>query len=140
MQHLGQYKETNINTSDGIRIISLLYEGAINYMKIAKKRMEEGDIPGKGLYIGKATSIVGELTSSLNMDAGEIAKNLRRLYDFVLDMLLQANLKNDLKAIGDAERVLEVLMGAWKEIGRGDSKSTNVIPKVENSVGMELRV
>lgn len=140
MQQVAQYKKNNINTSDNVRLISLLYEGAVNYIRISKKKMEEGDIAGKGLYIGKATAIVGELSSVLNMDAGEIPQNLRRLYDFILDRLLQANLKNDLKAFDDAEKILSVLKDAWKEMERGLSKSTNVIPKIENNAGIELRV
>jgi len=32
--------------------------------------MELGDIAGKGLYIGKASSVVGELLSTLNMEEG----------------------------------------------------------------------
>lgn len=137
MQQINEYRKTEVNTSDSVRIISLLYDGAINFIKIAKSRMGQGDIPGKGLYIGKATAIMGELSTSLNMDAGEIAKNLRRLYDYVLDRLLYANLKNDLEAFDDAERILEVLRGAWKDIEREGSVN---IPKGANNAGMELRI
>lgn len=123
MQRLTEYKNTEVNTSDKVRIISLLYEGAINFIKMAKKKTLERDIAGRGLYIGKATSIVGELSSSLDIEAGgEIGMNLRRLYDFVLEKLLSANLKNDIKAFDDAERVLEVLRNAWKEMERELSK------------------
>lgn len=139
MQQIAQYKKTHINTADNIKMVSLLYDGAINYIRLARKRMEEGDTAGKGLYIGKVTSIVGELSSSLNMDAGEIAKNLGRLYDFVLDRLLYANLKNEIAAFEDAERILEVLRGAWIEMEKGISKSVEE-HKTENPVGMEISV
>jgi len=137
MQQVNEYRKTEVNTSDNVRIISLLYDGAINFIKIAKNRMGQGDIPGKGLYIGKATAIISELSTSLNMDAGEIAKNLRRLYDYVLDRLLYANLKNDPKAFDDAERTLEVLRGAWKDVERGGSVDTQ---RRANNAGMELRI
>jgi len=135
MQQLMEYKNTEINTSDKVRIISLLYEGAINFIKIAKKKTLEQDIAGKGLYIGKATSIIGELSSSLNTEAGgEIVMNLRRLYDFVLEKLLSANLKNDIKAFDDAERVLEVLRNAWKEMERELSKSARAADNIERQL------
>jgi len=135
MQQLMEYKKTEINTSDKIRIISLMYEGAINFIKIAKKKTLEQDIAGKGLYAGKATSIIGELSSSLNMEAGgEIGINLRRLYDFVLEKLFSANLKNDIKAFDDAERVLEVLRNAWKEMEREFSKSASTIDNLERQL------
>ncbi|MFA4909452.1 MAG: flagellar export chaperone FliS [Desulfobacteria bacterium] len=139
MQRTAEYRKTEINTSDNVRVVSLLYDGAMNFIRIAKKRMEHGDIAGKGLYIGKATAIVGELSSSLNMDGGEIAKNLGRLYDYILDRLLYANLRNDPREFDDMERVLEVLRNAWKEMERGITVSEN-IPMAANSVGIGLRI
>lgn len=137
MQQLSEYKKVEVNTSDKVKVISMLYDGAINFIRVAKKRMELEDIAGKGLYIGKASSVVGELSSSLNMqEGGEIAKNLGRLYDFVIDRLLNANTKNDSKALDEAEKVLDLLRSAWKEIG---NNGTVNLPKEANSAGMELR-
>lgn len=125
MQPTAEYKKVEVTTSDNVKIISLLYDGAINFIKIARKRMELGDIAGKGLYIGKATSIVGELSNSLNMnDGGEIAKNLNRLYDFVLERLIIANTKNDPKAFDDAEKVLDVLRSGWREMVKSLSRNS----------------
>ena len=62
-----------------------------------------------------------------------------RLYDFVLDRLLNANLKNDIKTFEEAERVLDMLRSGWKEMERGLSKSADM-PMKENHPGMELRV
>ena len=138
MQQLSDYRKAEVNTSDRVKVISLLYDGAINFIKVARKRMELGDLAGKGLYIGKASSVVGELLSSLNMEAGgEIANNLSRLYDFVMDRLINANMKNDQKALDEAEKVLDVLRSAWKDLGKNN---TVVIPKEAISAGMELRV
>jgi len=138
MQQLSEYRKAEVNTSDRVKVISLLYDGAINFIKVARKRIELGDIAGKGLYIGKASSVVGELLSSLNMEeGGEIAKNLSRLYDFVMDRLINANMKNDEKALDEAEKVLDVLRSAWKDLGKNN---TVVIPKEAISAGMELRV
>lgn len=119
MQQYDAYQRTTINTSDSVKVVSLLFDGAINYLKVARMKMEERDTPGKGIYIRKATAIVSELASSLNMEeGGEIARNLRRLYDFVLDRLLSANLKNDERSLAEAEKVLDVIRGAWKEMER----------------------
>ena len=138
MQQLSEYRKVEVNTSDRVKVISMLYDGAINFIRVARKRMELGDIAGKGLYIGKASSVVGELLSSLNMEAGgDIAKNLSRLYDFVMDRLIIANMKNDEKALDEAEKVLDLLRSAWKDLGKNN---TGIIPKEAISAGMELRV
>ena len=138
MLQLSNYRKVEINTSDSVKVISLLFDGGINFIKVARKRMELGDIAGKGLYIGKASSVVGELLSSLNMEeGGEIAKNLSRLYDFVLDRLINANMKNDERALDEAEKVLDILRSAWKDLDRNNTVN---IPKEAFSSGMELRV
>ncbi len=138
MQQLSEYRKVEVNTSDRVKVISMLYDGAINFIRVARKRMELGDIAGKGLYIGKASSVVGELLSSLDMEAGgEIAKNLSRLYDFVLDRLITANMKNDESALDEAEKVLDLLRSAWKDLGKNNTVD---VPKEAISAGMELRV
>lgn len=138
MQCAVAYKQVEIGTSDNVRIVTMLYEGAINFIKIAKKKLQSGDIAGKGVYIGKATSIVGELSSSLNMEAGgEIARNLGRLYDFVLEKLLQGNMNNDSQALENAEEVLRILLGGWKKL---ESNTPRLGNQNHRGFSQEIRV
>lgn len=140
MQQYYDYRKATIDISDKVRIISILFDGAINFIKLGRVKMEERNIPGKGLYIGKATAIVGELASSLNMEeGGEIARNLRRLYDFVLDRLLRANLKNDVAALDEAEKVLQVLREGWKGMERNQAATHAAPLRAAGSSGMALR-
>ena len=135
------YRETAINTSDNVRIVSLLFDGAINFMLSARKKMEQNDIAGRGLFLGKATAIVSELLKSLNMEeGGEIAKNLQQLYDFILDRLLTANLKNDIKSLDEAERVLENIRAGWKEMERGRVAAQSASARASMNEGMAVRV
>jgi len=140
MQKFDAYQKSTFDTSDKVRIISLLFDGGINFIKLGRVKMGDRDIAGKGLYIGKATAIVGELTSSLNMEAGgEIARNLRRLYDFVLDRLLKANLKNDVVALDEAEKVLQTLREGWKGMERNQAATHAAPLRASGSEGMALR-
>ena len=140
MTQVDAYRKATVDTSDNVRLVSLLFDGAINFIKVARGKMEERDIAGKGLNIGKATAIVGELTSSLNMvEGGEIARNLRLLYDFVLDRLLKATLKNDVSALNEAERVLETLRGGWKEMERNQVAAHAVSVRVAGVAGMAVQ-
>lgn len=111
------YKQTVLATTDRVKIILMLYEGAINYMRIAKQKIENRDILSKGTYISKATLIITELSNVLDMEkGGEISENLRNLYNFILKQLLYANLNNDVKALDEAEKVLSTLKDGWKEM------------------------
>ncbi len=50
---------------------------------------------------------------------GDISANLRRLYDFVQQRLLYANMNNDIKSLEEAEDVLNTIRGGWKEMMDG---------------------
>lgn len=140
MQQSYDYRKAAIDISDKVRIVSILFDGAINFIKLGRVKMGERNIAGKGLYIGKATAIVGELASSLNMEeGGEIARNLRRLYDFVLDRLIRANLKNDVAALDEAEKVLQVLREGWKGMERNQAATHAAPLRAAGSSGMALR-
>jgi flagellar protein FliS len=114
---INEYKRTVIETTDKVQIVYMLYEGALNHLKIAKKKMESGDSIAKGIHISKATAIISELSNVLDMEkGGEISLNLRSLYEFVLQQLLQANLNNDIAAIDSSGQVIETLKSGWKEM------------------------
>jgi flagellar secretion chaperone FliS len=140
MQQYDAYQKTTFDTSDNVRLVSLLFEGAINFLKRARERMDANDLAGKGLYIGKATAIVGELTSSLNLEqGGEIARNLRRLYEFVLDRLLKANMKNDATSLDEAMKVLGTLRDGWKEMERSQAAAHTAPARTSGPVGMAVQ-
>jgi len=107
---------TEFSASDRIKTVSLLYDGALNFLQIAKRKLEQGDLYGKDQHIRKTSAIIRELNSSLDMNGGDISQNLRRLYDFVMNSLIRAEKQNDQTGIGEAETVLRMLREAWSEI------------------------
>ncbi|MBI5057041.1 MAG: flagellar export chaperone FliS [Nitrospirae bacterium] len=114
------YKKTVLANTDRVRIILMLYEGTLNHMKIAKQKIERGDTLSKGIHISKATLIVTELSNVLDMEkGGEISVNLRRLYTYVLQRLLYANLNNDVAALEEAEKIIGTIKDGWKEMIKG---------------------
>ena len=111
------YKKSVIQTTDKVQIIMMLYDGAVNHLKLARQDIENGDIMSKGARLSKATAIITELSNSLDMEkGGEISKNLRSIYDFVLKRLIQANLRNDIKAIDEAYEVISIIRDGWREM------------------------
>jgi flagellar protein FliS len=50
---------------------------------------------------------------------GDISANLRRLYDYVQQRLLYANMHNDIKSLEEAEEVLNTIRSGWKEMMDG---------------------
>jgi len=114
---IAAYKKTVIETTDRVQIVLMLYDGALNHLKRARLKISSGDIISKGHHFSKATSIVGELSNVLDMEkGGDISANLRRLYDFVQQRLLYANMHNDIKSLEEAEEVLNTIRSGWKEM------------------------
>jgi len=111
------YQQTAVTTQSKGRIIVMLYEGAIKFMKLAIKEIQAGNLEAKGKYISKARDIISELNNVLDVDAGgEIAFNLRRLYTFMDTRLSQANIKQDTEMIQDVITLMEELNQSWKAI------------------------
>jgi len=117
-QHsINQYKRTEVATADQGKLILMMYDGAIKFVEIAKNKLRENDMAGKGIYISKAQGIISELMASLNMEGGgEIALSLEKLYAFMNRQLRIANVNKDIKPLDSVAKILGVLREGWVEI------------------------
>ena len=117
MNGIRAYQETAICTQSRGQLVVMLYDGAINFLKQAVADLERGDYASKGNRIAKATDIIIELNTVLDMDkGGQIAQNLRSLYNFMRHHLSEANLKKDATMIQDVIKLLEELKQGWQAI------------------------
>ncbi len=117
MNGIGAYQDNAVTTQSKGRLIVLLYEGAIKFLKLAINEMQAGNNQEKGKYIIKAQDIINELNAVLDMEAGgEIASNLRKLYLFMNQRLSEANIKRDPQMIRDVINLMEELNQSWKAI------------------------
>jgi flagellar protein FliS len=117
MNGIEAYRDTAVGTQSKGRLIVLLYDGAIKFMKLAMKELEAGDYEAKGQYIGRAQDIINELNAVLDTDGGgEIADNLRKLYCFMNSRLSEANTKRDPQMIREVITMMEELNQGWKTI------------------------
>ena len=112
----GQYKQTQVLTASRGQVLIMLYEAAIRNVKKATMAMEKGNMAEKGMAIGKVHDIVLELSHSLNFDAGgDIARDLERLYNFMVEQLLKANIENSQAALKSVQDCLQTLLEGWRE-------------------------
>jgi flagellar protein FliS len=117
MNGIDAYQRTAIGTQSRGRLIVMLYEGAIKFMKLAIKALEEGDLAAKGEYLSRAQDVIWELNAVLDMEGGgEIAQNLQQLYFFMNRRLFQANAKKDPEMIREVITLMEELNQSWKTI------------------------
>ena len=111
--------ETSVDKAGPHQLVTMLFEGLIQAVGMARTALASGDIAKKGEQILKAVRILDEgLKPALNLEkGGPIAANLNDLYAYCLMRLTQANLRNDDAALGDVLRVIEPLAQGWKQIG-----------------------
>lgn len=111
--------EADIRGSDPHRLILLLFEGANVALDQAKTKMAINDYPGKSDAIVKAIAIIADgLSASLNVEAGgELAINLKAIYDYMIQRLIHANVHMDVPAVDEVQALLEEIGGAWREMG-----------------------
>jgi len=109
------YQRNQYVTADRGTVLLMLYQGAIDFLKKAKSRLNEGDLEAKGTYIAKAHAIISEFLTSLKRDAdSDLPRKLEDLYRFMLDQLVQAHLSNDSKPLDDVISLLETLLEGWQ--------------------------
>ncbi|MGA2141424.1 MAG: flagellar export chaperone FliS [Brevinematales bacterium] len=116
MEGYKNYREVEIETASGLRLVVMLYAGAIKYLNIAKEGIKSKKLDIANNNIIKAQDIVSELMTSLNFDAGEIAHNLYSLYIYINRRLLEANIEKNSDIINEITHLLGTLKGAWEEL------------------------
>lgn len=127
------YQQTNIMTADEKRLIILCYEEAIYNLKLAKKHFLNQDYVAKGKAVQKTIDILSELRVALNFEKGGIiAKNLDRIYAFLIRYILDGDVKKDTKVFEQAASILRELKSAWEQIFHGKAKK-------ESEYGAELQ-
>lgn len=116
-QTYSTYKRVEVNTANPLKLVLMLYDGAISYLKKALDHADKRDVKHRNIYANKARDIIVELNNSLNMEAGgEISQNLRRLYFFMDNHLMRANWSNDTQGLKEVMQLLENLREAWQDV------------------------
>ena len=118
------YKSVQVTTTDRGRLLLMMYEGAIKFLKQAKMGLDENDIPKFCRFLSKGQAIIAELMNTLDFEkGGTIARDLDRLYDFMLFYLTEANLHRDPQRISKVIGLLDIIYGAYKEIIEGQKQT-----------------
>ena len=123
-QKYQNYFEDEVLAADPFRLIQLLYEGALDSIRSARRYLRAGDIRARSRAISKAMAIVSELSLSVDVaKGGEMSRNLVDLYTYVEKLLIQANVEQSKAPLEEAERLLVTLLEAWKNCAAPESKA-----------------
>ncbi len=118
---LNQYKSVGLNSAlanaTPHQQITMLLNGALERIATAKGAISNNESELKGNSISKAISIIGGLQASLvDLDNNEVAQNLDRLYTYMYETLMKANIESSLEKLDEVAKLLiEIKMG-WEQI------------------------
>ncbi len=109
----GAYRRIQAETSSPAELILLLYDGLMKDLTQAEERLAQRDWEVAHVALVRAQEIVLELIASLDMNAGDIARQLAPLYEYQYQRLLEANVRKDAGAVAEVIRLVTPLRNAW---------------------------
>ena len=114
------YKKTNVETANQGELIMMLYNGAIRFLDEAISAVDDyKKYDAVNENIIKATNIINELRTSLDMKVGDIANKLDSIYEYMLRTLLEANTEKSREKLEEIRSYLKELSSSWQQIASG---------------------
>lgn len=110
-----QYKQNSVMTAPPGELTLMLYNGAIKFCMQAEEAIEKKDIDASHKYLTKAQDIIFELKITLNMKY-PLAKEMASLYDYINELLVEANMKKDVNKLNEAKELIKEFRDTWQEM------------------------
>lgn len=110
-----RYLEQMVESAGPEGLLMMLVEGAVNFIRRAVISHEKERFDEVNNNLVKAQNIYLELVLSLDLDAGEFAENLALVYQFLYNLLIEANMEKNIEKIEQGLKVAEQIRDLWKE-------------------------
>jgi len=114
------YQATQISTATKEQLLLITYDIGIRSCRLAETALDpnnpQQDYDLANREILRAQDVIRELMVTLNTEkGGEMAQNLMRLYDYMYQQLVEANIKKNVANVRSVLRMLEDLKETWEE-------------------------
>jgi|694.fasta_scaffold07454_6 flagellar protein FliS len=111
------YKQASIENAPPVKIVRMLYEGALLFIDRAELAGREGNQAQRAYWIGRAEAIVSELRASLDLSvASEVGAELDRLYEYCHHELSHAYVSTQPVDLAHVRAVLQSLLDGWRAL------------------------
>jgi flagellar protein FliS len=111
-----RYLETEVFSADPIKLVCMLYRGAIEATASARRYLAARDIRRRSNEIMRVVAILQELSHSLDPKYPAISRPLRELYAYMQTRLLAANAQQIDAPLAEVEQLLSTLLDGWKAV------------------------
>lgn len=110
-----QYNNSKILTASPAELTLMLYDGAIKFCNIAIMGIEQKDIQKAHNNIVRVQRIIEEFRSTLDRKY-PVAEDFDRVYVYLLQRLLEANLHKDPEILNEVLTHLRSMRDTWVEV------------------------
>lgn len=117
VNEIDNYFRVKIESASPMTLIHMIYDRAIKTLNDSKALIEGRERDKFGEAVTHAQDCIRELRSSLNLELGDIPKNLFRLYDFMINQLVEAAItrENPLLYVNRVQKMLVDLQNTWRQ-------------------------
>jgi flagellar secretion chaperone FliS len=106
------------------RLVQIMFEQILSQLATAQGCMERirdnvplSEVTVKLAAMRKAILLIGQLNATLDMErGGQIAENLRALYEYMLVRLTLANANNDTRLVAEVSKLVRDIKIGWDGI------------------------
>ena len=109
-----QYAQNKVFTATPGELTLMLYDGILKFGRRAKLFLEQNKPMEANAALIRAQDIIRELKYALDKQY-ELSDQLEKLYDFMLQHLIDANIRKDSKYIDEVLDLAQELHDTWKE-------------------------
>lgn len=110
------YKNNSVNYASKEQLLLMLVDGAVKFSKIGRQAILDKETKKAHENIVKTQDIFYELIASLDVTkGGDWANQLMAIYEFIVDELVKANLKKDIKIMDEVIPLIEDVRDTWHE-------------------------
>ena len=116
------YREAAARGANSVRLVTLLYEQAIEDLRRALAALKNGEVEKRTREINHALLVIGHLQASLDKDqGGQVAVNLERFYNQLRAGLMKAQFQQSAGLLEQQISHLMFVHEAWCEVDRASS-------------------
>lgn len=115
MNQYAQYNNSKVLTASPAELTLMLYDGAIKFTNIAIMAIEKKDIEKAHNNIVKVERIINEFRATLDSKY-EVSKDFDRVYVYMLQRLLEGNIKKDPEILEEVNTHLRSMRDTWKQV------------------------
>lgn len=106
------------------RLVQIMFEQILAQLATARGAMGRitdnrpvNEVVAKGNAIAKTLGLIGQLNGTLDMErGGQVAQNLRALYEYMMNRLTLANATNDQSVVAEVAGLISMIKSGWDQI------------------------